>query len=132
MVFAMERKTFANQDCPIARALDAVGEWWSLLIIRDAFQGVTRFNVFQSRLGISRNALTTRLDKLVERGVFARQCLGEHSQRFEYVLTPMGRDLGTLLNALGQWGDRWLCVPGQVSSQVKLNDEEEGSLADLD
>jgi DNA-binding HxlR family transcriptional regulator len=92
--------------CSIARALDVVGEWWSLLIVRDAFLGVTRFDEWQKRLGIARNVLTVRLDRLVAQGVFERRRYHDHPPRDEYVLTRKGRDLAPVLTALRTWGDR--------------------------
>jgi DNA-binding HxlR family transcriptional regulator len=97
--------------CPIARALGVIGEWWSLLIIRDSMlYGITRFNDFQRSLDISRNALTTRLDKLVECGVMERRPIPD-SARYEYVLTAMGKDLGGVLEQLNKWGEKWLEKP---------------------
>ena len=95
----------------MARAVDLIGEWGSLLILREAFGGVRRFDDFQERLQMSRNLLTARLKKLVEGGVLTRQPIAENAKRLEYVLTPMGEDLGTTVVALRQWGDRWLFSP---------------------
>ncbi len=106
---------FLPANCSIARTLDLVGEWWSLLIIREAFLGVTRYDDFQRRLGISRNALTDRLKKLVDGGVLTRQPVAEGARREEYVLTQMGDDLITVVVAMRQWGDRWLREPGDRS-----------------
>src|SRR5215207_8178729 len=94
-------------DCSVARTLEVVGEWWTMLIVRDAFFGVTRFDDFQRRLGIARNVLTARLDKLVEVGVLERVAYQERPRRYEYRLTAKGRDLWPVLNALREWGDRW-------------------------
>lgn len=87
--------------------MEVVGEWWSMLIIRDAFMGVTRFDDFHERLGISRNVLNARLNHLVERGVFERVPYSEHPPRYDYRLTAKGKDLWPVLTALRQWGDRW-------------------------
>ena len=89
--------------------LEVVGEWWTLLIVRDAFLGVTRFDDWQRRLGIARNVLAARLDALVEAGVLERRQYQEHPPRDEYVLTRKGRDLGPVLDAMRVWGDR--CEP---------------------
>lgn len=95
-------KTYESQVCSIARALELVGERWTLLIVRDAlFAGVTRFNDHQHNLGVATNILKTRLDGLIAAGIMQRS--GDH----EYVLTDKGRDLGPALIALTQWGDRW-------------------------
>jgi DNA-binding HxlR family transcriptional regulator len=108
---SMQRKSWAQADCPMARTVDLIGEWGSLLIVREAFSGVTRFDDFQERLQISRHLLTERLKKLVAGGVLARQPIAENGKRLEYILTPMGEDLFTLVVALRQWGDRWLFAP---------------------
>ncbi|WP_114907143.1 winged helix-turn-helix transcriptional regulator [Ornithinimicrobium murale] len=103
-------KTYDSQVCSIARALEIVGERWSLLVIRDAlFAGVTRFSDFQHNLGIATNVLQSRLDSFVEAGLMERP--GEPRQR-DYVLTEMGRDLAPVLVALTEWGDRW-AAPGE-------------------
>ena len=107
----MQRKVWAEVDCPMARAVDLIGEWGSLLILREAFGGVRRFDDFQERLDMSRNLLTARLKKLVAGGVLARQPVTETARRLEYVLTPMGEDLLATIVALRQWGDRWLFAP---------------------
>ncbi len=114
----MQRTDFSQAHCPIARTLDLVGEWWSLLIIREAFHGVTRYDEFQQRLGISRNALTDRLKKLVDGGVLTRRPVAEGAKREEYVLTGMGEDLMTVVLAMLQWGDRWLVLPGKPLSRM--------------
>ncbi len=114
----MQRKNLSDADCPIARTVDLVGEWWSLLIIRDAFSGVTRFDDFQRSLGISRNALTERLKKLVQGGVLTRQPVSEGARREEYRLTQQGAGLVTVLVAMSQWGNRWLSEPGAPQTHV--------------
>lgn len=107
----MQRKIWADANCPMARAVDLIGEWGSLLILREAFGGVTRFDDFQERLQMSRNLLTARLKKLVAGGILVRKPVAENAKRLEYVLTPMGEDLATTIVALRQWGDRWLFAP---------------------
>ena len=101
----MERKSFAPMDCSVAQCLEVVGEWWSLLVVRDAFLGVTRFDAFQRRLGVSRNVLAARLDRLVEAGVLERMPYSVHPPRSEYRLTEKGRDLWPVIQAMRQWGD---------------------------
>ena len=108
----MRRTSFEDVNCSIARCLDVVGEWWSLLIVRDAFLGVSRFDDFQARLQISRNILARRLDRLVEHGVLRRVPYQDRPPRDEYRLTPKGRDLWHVLTALRQWGDRWAAPDG--------------------
>jgi len=102
------KRSYDNQNCSIARALEIVGERWTLLIIRDAFLGRSRFDEFQESLGIARNVLTDRLRRLVEEGIFERRRYSEHPPRDEYVLTKKGRELRLALTGLRQWGDRYL------------------------
>lgn len=96
----------------MARALEIVGDWWTLLVVREAFLGTRRFADFEANLDISKNILAKRLDHLVEHGVLARVDAGVHGQRYEYELTPKGKDLITVLTALRQWGDRWVFGEG--------------------
>jgi len=98
--------------CSVAQCLEVIGEWWSMLIIRDAFLGVTRFDDFQQRLGISRNILNQRLGRLVEHGVLAKVPYQEHPPRFDYRLTDKGRDLWPVLTTMRQWGDRHAAPQG--------------------
>jgi DNA-binding HxlR family transcriptional regulator len=104
-VVVVERKSFSEMHCSVAQCLEVVGEWWSMLIVRDAFLGVTRFDRFQRRLGISRNVLNQRLDHLVSAGVFERRPYNQHPVRYDYRLTQKGRDLWPVLTAMRQWGD---------------------------
>jgi DNA-binding HxlR family transcriptional regulator len=108
----VERKSFADMDCSVAQCLEVVGEWWSMLVVRDAFLGVTRFDDFQRRLGISRNILQQRLSHLVEAGVLVRVPYSEHPPRDEYRLTAKGRDLWPVLTAMRQWGDHHAAPSG--------------------
>jgi DNA-binding HxlR family transcriptional regulator len=108
----MERKSFAGIDCSVAQCLEVVGEWWSMLILRDSFLGVTRFDDFQRRLGISRNILQERLSRLVESGVLVRVPYSEHPPRDDYRLTDKGRDLWPVLTAMRQWGDLYAAPNG--------------------
>ena len=105
---AMLRNDYEGQDCSIARALEIVGERWTLLIIRDAFLGLRRFDQFQESLGIARNVLTDRLNRLVEEGILDRVPYSERPERHEYRLTAKGRDLTITLAGLRQWGDKYL------------------------
>jgi DNA-binding HxlR family transcriptional regulator len=104
----MLRNDYDGQNCSIARALEIVGERWTLLIIRDAFLGLRRFDQFQQSLGIARNVLTDRLNRLVDEGILDRVRYSERPERHEYRLTPKGRDLAITLAALRQWGDKHL------------------------
>jgi DNA-binding HxlR family transcriptional regulator len=108
----VERKSFADMHCSVAQCLEVVGEWWSMLIVRDAFFGVTRFDDFQQRLGVSRNVLNQRLTHLVDAGVFERVQYCERPPRHEYRLTDKGRDLWPVLNAMRQWGDTYAAPDG--------------------
>ena len=104
----MTRNKLDELNCSIANALELIGEWWTILILREAFFGTRRFEDFQQHLGIARNILTARLRKLCDSGVLERVPIKEGAKRHEYKLTQMGRDLQPTLIALTQWGDRWL------------------------
>jgi DNA-binding HxlR family transcriptional regulator len=103
----MQRTSFADMACSIARALDIAGEPWSPLIIRDVYVGITRFDELQRDLGISRKVLTQRLNWLVERGMLERRPYSTHPPRSEYALTPMGLEFCDILLVMTAWGDRW-------------------------
>ncbi len=103
----MYRKNLTAIDCSTARALDQVGEWWSLMIVRECTLGTTRFDDFQRRLGIARNVLTNRLNHLSEQGILQKVPVGDNERFFQYLLTPKGEALYPVLVALLQWGDRW-------------------------
>ena len=106
-------KTYDDEVCSMARALEVVGERWSLLIIRDAlFAGTTRYNEFRRRLGIATNVLQQRLDGFVDDGIMERQQYAEQPELYEYVLTDKGRDLAPALIALTTWGDKWAAPDG--------------------
>jgi DNA-binding HxlR family transcriptional regulator len=102
------KRDYEGQNCSVARALELVGERWTLLIVRDAFLGLTRFEEFQDNLGIARNVLADRLARLVEHGILERVRYSERPERFEYRLTAKGRDLNLAIAGLRQWGDRYL------------------------
>jgi DNA-binding HxlR family transcriptional regulator len=108
----VERKSFTGMHCSVAQCLEVIGEWWSMLIVRDAFLGISRFDDFQERLGISRNILNQRLGRLVEAGVLTRVAYSEHPPRYDYRLTDKGRDLWPVLTAMRQWGDRYAAPDG--------------------
>jgi DNA-binding HxlR family transcriptional regulator len=108
----VERKSFSDMHCSVAQCLEVVGEWWSMLIVRDAFLGVTRFDQFQERLGISRNVLNQRLAGLVEAGVFVKVPYSDHPPRHDYRLTDKGRDLWPVLTMMRQWGDKYAAPDG--------------------
>jgi DNA-binding HxlR family transcriptional regulator len=104
----MRRRTLDRMDCSIAKALDIVGDPWTMLILRDALLGVRRFDVFSTRLGIPRATLSARLDHLCQRGVLEQRRYQDRPERMEYVLTAKGRALQPVLVTLMQWGDRWV------------------------
>jgi DNA-binding HxlR family transcriptional regulator len=108
----MRRKSFDDMQCPIARSLERVGEWWSILILRDAFHGLTRFDQFQKSLGIAPNMLTRRLNGLVEAGLLVRRPYSEHPPREEYLLTERGRDFRPVLWAILAWGNKHFAPEG--------------------
>ncbi|KAB2896203.1 MAG: helix-turn-helix transcriptional regulator [Kofleriaceae bacterium] len=108
----MVRTRFDGERCSIARSLEVLGDWWTLLVVREAFLGTRRFADFEANLGISKNVLSQRLDHLVTHGVLAKVDAGVHGTRYEYELTPMGKDLVMVMTALRQWGDRWIFGEG--------------------
>ncbi|PAV24770.1 transcriptional regulator [Tamilnaduibacter salinus] len=120
----MARKRFDNANCSVARALNEVGDWWSLLVVLHAMYGTRRFVDFQRELGIARNILCDRLARLVEHGVLKKVDVGEHGSRHEYRLTDKGRDLFPVVMALRQWGDRW--TPAQEQAPLDLRDRATG------
>lgn len=104
----MVRNQLQSLNCSVADALELIGEWWTMLIILEAFLGTRRFDAFQHNLGIARNILSTRLRKLCDRGIFRREPIHNGARRHEYRLTEMGLDLLPAIIALMQWGDHWL------------------------
>ena len=123
----MPRKSFVNMPCPIARSLDWVGNGWSMLILRDAFQGLTRFDQFQKSLEIAPNILSRRLSSLVEGGLLERRRYRAHPPRHEYLLTERGRDFRPVLWSLLAWGNRHFATEGP---SVLLVDSQTGAPAD--
>ncbi|CAA2106594.1 putative HTH-type transcriptional regulator [Methylobacterium bullatum] len=117
MVMA-KRVSLWNAGCPVARALDVIGDWWSLLIIRDAFDGTRRFNEFQSGLGIAKGMLASRLRDLTERGILETAPASDGTAYREYVLTEKGRGLFLVIVALRQWGEAHLYGPNDRRSRL--------------
>jgi DNA-binding HxlR family transcriptional regulator len=99
-------RTYDNQVCSVARTLEVIGDRWTMLVIRDAFHGIRRFEEFQERLGIARNVLSSRLTRLVHEGVLEKHLYQDRPPRFEYRLTPKGVDLFSVMVSLMKWGDR--------------------------
>ncbi len=114
----VKRVSLWDAGCPVARALDVIGDWWSLLIIRDAFDGVRRFTEFQTGLGIAKGMLATRLRDLTERGILETAPASDGTAYREYVLTEKGRGLFLVIVALRQWGEDHLYRPGQPKSSL--------------
>jgi DNA-binding HxlR family transcriptional regulator len=120
----MRRTSFDSMRCPIARSLDVVGDPWTLLVVREAFFGARRFEDFRQALGIPRATLTARLGTLVDHGVLERQVDADAPGRPRYSLTPKGRDLGPVMVALLQWGDRWSDLDDRPVTLVDLDADE--------
>jgi len=109
----VERTNFEAMTCPIARTLEHVGEWWSILILREAFAGKTRFDEFQVGLGIAPNMLSRRLVTLTDAGMLERRAYQERPTRYEYLLTERGHDFRTVLLALLSFGNRHFAPEGE-------------------
>jgi DNA-binding HxlR family transcriptional regulator len=120
----MKRTSFEAAECPVARSLDAIGDWWSLLIIRDAFLGKRRFGEFQKSLGAAKNILTTRLRALVDDGILTTVPAADGSAYHDYVLTPKGRGVFPVLVALRQWSEEFSDKPETITTM--LVDRETG------
>lgn len=118
------RSRIANKECSVARAMEVVGDRWSILLLREAYYGVKRFDEFQYYVGVAPNILSTRLKKFVEAGLMTRVPLPEHGGRYEYVLTEKGRGFFPAYLALKKWGDDWLAEP--AGPQVVFRDRESG------
>src|SRR5215468_10211043 len=123
----MQRKSFGKMACPIARSLERVGEWWSMLIIRDALHGFTRFDQFQKSLNIAPNMLARRLSALVDADLLERRRYSQRPPRYEYVLTEKGRDFRPVLIAMTAWGNRHFAPEG---ASVLLVDKKTRRAAD--
>lgn len=121
----MQRTSFDQMECPIARSLERVGEWWSMLILRDALNGLSRFDQFQDSLGVAPNILTRRLTALVEAGLLERRQYCERPPRFEYIPTERGRDFQPVLLTLLAWGNRHFSPEGPV---VEATDRVTGAI----
>lgn len=123
----MQSRLLPLAECPCARAVEAVGEWWSILILRDALQGFTRFDEFQRSLGIAPNMLARRLKHLSARGIFERRLYSTRPARYEYVLTEKGRDFFPVIAAMVAWGNRHLAAEGPA---LLLADRASGRVLD--
>jgi DNA-binding HxlR family transcriptional regulator len=124
----MKRKSFESMHCPIARGLEHVGEWWNILILRDCYYGLSRFDEFQKSLGITPTTLTRRLNDLVDGGLLERRLYSEKPPRYDYVLTPRGSDFRPVLLTLMTWGNKHFAPEGR---SVFLADDSNGEAVDL-
>src|SRR5437868_9291826 len=122
----VKRTSFEKAECPIARSLDVFGDWWSLLIIRDAFLGIRRFSEFQKSIGLAKNILTVRLRALVNHGILKTAPASDGSAYQEYVLTAKGRGVFPILVALRQWSEQFDQRPDQIATM--LVDRQNGRL----
>jgi DNA-binding HxlR family transcriptional regulator len=120
----VKRTNLEKAACPVARSLDVLGDWWSLLIIRDAFMGLRRFGEFQKNIGLAKNILTVRLRALVEHGILKTVPASDGSAYQEYVLTPKGRGVFPVLVALRQWSEEFAGERGGFST--RLVDRQKG------
>lgn len=114
----VKRTSLEGAACPVARSLDAIGDWWSLLIVRDAFDGVRRFGEFQKSLGVAKNILSDRLRTLVAHGILAVAPASDGSAYQEYVLTDKGRALFPVIVGLRQWGEDHYYGPAEAHSTL--------------
>src|SRR5258706_4790078 len=112
----VKRTSFEKAECPIARSLDAIGDWWSLLIIRDAFLGIRRFSEFQKNIGLAKNILTVRLRTLVDQGILKTAPASDGSAYQDYLLTPKGRGVFPVLVALRQWSEEFDERPEEIAT----------------
>jgi DNA-binding HxlR family transcriptional regulator len=119
----VKRTSFENAECPIARSLDAIGDWWSLLIIRDAMMGIRRFSEFQKGLGLAKNILTVRLRALVDHGILKTAPASDGSAYQEYLLTPKGRGVFPVLIALRQWSEEFSFAPDPCATSLVDRDK---------
>jgi DNA-binding HxlR family transcriptional regulator len=123
----MQHKSFADMQCPIARSLERIGEWWSMLILRDALRGARRFDEFQKSLAIAPNMLTRRLNSLVESGLLERRPYSARPPRYEYVPTESARDFRPVLWMLISWGNKHFAPEGP---SLLIVDAKTGARAD--
>jgi DNA-binding HxlR family transcriptional regulator len=128
----MRHKSFNTMQCPIARSLERVGEWWSILILRDALLGLRRFDEFEKSLGIAPNMLTRRLTALVDAGLLERRPYQERPRRYEYVPTEAGQDFRPVIWSLIAWGNRHFAPegPSVILEDVRTGEAAEPVLVD--
>jgi DNA-binding HxlR family transcriptional regulator len=126
----MLRNDYEGQVCSVAGTLEVIGERWSLLVIREVFHGRRRFNQMQRVLGVARNVLASRLERLVDEGILERRIYSEQPERYEYFLTEKGLDLWPLMVALMHWGDKHLPEPGGPPARIVHKGECGGTVND--
>lgn len=119
MTAVTSKKRFSAMPCGVAQALDVVGEWWTLLVLRDIFRGIRRFDDLQQSLGVASNVLTARLRRLVDEGIVERRAYQQRPPRYEYLLTDKGRALSPVMVGLMQWGERYYA--GETSERVLVH-----------
>lgn len=124
----MKKKSFSNMQCPIARSLEEVGEWWSILILRESMKGLSRFDDFQKVLDIATNTLTRRLTGLVSSGLLEKKLYSEKPPRYEYRLTQKGKDFRPVILTLLAWGNKYCAEEGL---SIDLVDKETNVSADI-
>lgn len=124
----MSRTSLAEFNCSLARTADLIGDKWTLLILRDAFYGFSKFADFKQRLGITQTVLSARLNALVEAGILERVREKAEVERYRYKLTPAGADLLPVIVAIVQWGDNW--VFGEAGPPVSLQNRNSGEALD--
>lgn len=122
----MKRTRFDDWPCPIARATDLIGDWWTPLVLRELFTGRRRFDAIQESLGIPRAVLAQRLDRLVAEGMVRKDAYEERPPRHEYRLTDKGRDFWGVLAAMWRWGSDWMWEDDPAGPPVVLKDRETG------
>ena len=120
-----KRTSFEKSACAIARSVGEIGDWWSLLIVRNAFYGTRRFSDFQKRLGLAKNILAARLKKLVDARILEMVPASDGSAYQEYVLTEKGRDLHVIIVALWQWGEKHTFEPGELKASMVDSERRE-------
>jgi DNA-binding HxlR family transcriptional regulator len=121
----MRRTRFDDAPCPIARTVDLIGDWWTPIVMREAFLGRRRFEDFQQALGLSRGVLAQRLSRLVDEGLLRKRQYEERPPRYEYVLTEKGREFYPVLAAMFRWGSDWLWED-EKGPELELFDRESG------
>ncbi|MEU0817335.1 winged helix-turn-helix transcriptional regulator [Streptomyces mirabilis] len=126
----MRRTSFANWPCSVARTMDMLGDWWTPLVLREAFYGIKRFDAFQQELGIARTTLTDRLRRLVDEGLMEKKAYQHEPVRYDYVLTEKGRDFFGVLAAMNTWGNRWLS--GEQGPPVVFHHDRCGHQSDAE